>query len=112
MDFIILNQEAQLKQINQMSHKKAQVLFKHSTRCSVSTFAKRIVVGEFSDDLEKKFDVHYLDLIAHREISKAIADKYAIRHESPQILVIINGSCVFSASHNEVSLEKAAQVIG
>lgn len=111
MDFINLNQIAQLDQINEQSKSKAQVLFKHSTRCSVSSFAKRILTSEFSDEMSNKFDVHYLDLIAHREVSNAIAEKYNVAHESPQLLVIINGSCVFNASHSDVSLEKAADVI-
>jgi bacillithiol system protein YtxJ len=112
MDFINLNQVAQLEQINELSKNKAQVLFKHSTRCSVSSFAKRILVNEFSDALSGKFDVHYLDLIAHRDVSGAIADKYNVEHQSPQILVIVNGTCVYNASHSDCSLEKAAEIIG
>ena len=112
MDFINLTQIAQLDQINEQSKNKAQVLFKHSTRCSVSSFAKRILVGEFSDELADKFDIHYLDLISHRDVSNAIADKYKVEHASPQMLVIINGSCVYNSSHSDVSLEKAAQIIG
>ncbi|MFT6716562.1 MAG: bacillithiol system protein YtxJ [Saprospiraceae bacterium] len=111
MDFINLKQVAQLDQINEQSKNKAQVLFKHSTRCSVSTFAKRILTSEFSEEMAEKFDVHYLDLIAHRDVSGAIADKYNVVHESPQMLVIVNGTCVYNASHSDVSLEKATQVI-
>lgn len=111
MDFINLNQISQLDEINEQSKNKAQVLFKHSTRCSVSSFAKRILTSEFNDDLSKKFDVYYLDLIAHREVSNAIASQYQVEHESPQLLVIVNGSCVFNASHSDVSLEKAAEII-
>lgn len=111
MDFINLNQLAQLDEINEQSKTKAQVLFKHSTRCSVSSFAKRILTSEFSDVLNEKMDVHYLDLIAHRDISDAIANKYSVEHESPQVLLIVNGSCVYNASHSDCSLEKAAEVI-
>ena len=112
MDFINLNQIAQLEQINEQSKSKAQVLFKHSTRCSVSSFAQRILNSEFSDEMSEKFDIHHLDLIAYREVSNAIAEKYNVMHESPQMLVIINGTCVYNASHSDVSLEKAAQIIG
>ncbi|MCM8540032.1 MAG: homoserine dehydrogenase, partial [Lentisphaeraceae bacterium] len=60
-------------------------------------------------------DVHYLDLIAFREISQEIASRYSVIHESPQILVINNGTCSYSASHSDVSFEKAlneAQELG
>lgn len=112
MDFINLNHVSQLEQINEQSKTKAQVIFKHSTRCSVSSFAKRILISEFSDSLAQKMDVHYLDLIAHRDISGEIASKYNIEHESPQILLITNGKCVYNASHSDCSLEKAAELIG
>lgn len=112
MDFINLNQISQLDQINEQSKTKAQVIFKHSTRCSVSSFAKRILNSEFSDNLAQKMDVYYLDLIAHRDISNGIAEKYHVEHESPQLLLIINGTCIHNASHSDCSLEKAAELIG
>lgn len=112
MDFIELNHIPQLDQINEQSKTKAQLIFKHSTRCSVSTFAKRILVSEFSDELNEKLDVHYLDLISHRDISSEIASRYQVEHESPQVLLIINGTCVYNASHSDCSLEKAAELIG
>lgn len=107
MDWINLNSVEQLTEINEKSMSKKQVIFKHSTRCSVSTFAKRILTGEFNDDVKAKADVYYLDLIAFRDVSNAIASKYNVMHESPQILVIENGVCSYNASHSDVSFEKA-----
>ncbi len=47
--------------------------------------------------------VYYLDLIKHRDVSNAVEDKLAVKHESPQVLVIKNGKCVYHASHNAIS---------
>ena len=105
MDFKSLTQSSQLNEIDQQSQNKLQVLFKHSTRCSVSSFAQRILKSEFNDTNDKLFDVHYLDLIAYRDISNAITQRYGVEHESPQILVIKEGKCIYKASHSDVSLE-------
>lgn len=107
MDWINLNSVEQLTEINEKSKNKTQVIFKHSTRCSVSTFAKRILSDEYSDEIKKNADVYYLDLIAFRKISNSIANYYGVVHESPQILVINNGECTFNASHSDVSFKSA-----
>jgi bacillithiol system protein YtxJ len=46
-----------------------------------------------------------LDLIAYRPISGIIAEKFDIEHQSPQILVIDNGKCTYSATHWDISME-------
>ena len=107
MDWINLNSVEQLTEINQKSKNKPQIIFKHSTRCSVSIFAKRILTNEYSDEIKKNADVYYLDLIVFREVSNSIANYYGVIHESPQILVIKNGKCTFSASHSDVSFKAA-----
>jgi bacillithiol system protein YtxJ len=53
--------------------------------------------------------LYYLDLIAHRDISNAIAKRFEVHHESPQLLVVKNGAVVKHESHggiNDVVLEQ------
>ena len=105
MDWINLNSIEQLTEINQKSKDKTQIIFKHSTRCSVSIFAKRILMDEYSTEIQKNADVYYLDLIAFRGVSDSIANRYNVVHESPQILVINNGEYTYNASHSDVSFK-------
>lgn len=80
------------------------VIFKHSTRCSVSSMAKRSL--EYDKNLIPQGTIfYYLDLIAHRDISNKIADYWNIKHESPQILIIQGDSCVYNASHSDIDME-------
>jgi bacillithiol system protein YtxJ len=44
-----------------------------------------------------------LDILKYREISSKIESDFKVIHESPQILVIQNGECIYNASHNEIS---------
>ena len=56
---------------------------------------------------------YYLDLIRYRAISNKIAETFGVHHESPQILIIRNGECVYDESHNGISMDEiAAQAAG
>jgi bacillithiol system protein YtxJ len=108
MNWIKLTDLAQLEQIAALSADKPQVVFKHSTRCSISSTAlNRLEKGKVPDNA----DYYYLDLISYRNISNEIANRFGVQHESPQILVIRNGDCVYDESHLGISADElAAQV--
>ena len=47
----------------------------------------------------------FLDLITYRSISNQLADDFNVEHQSPQILLIKNGNCVYHASHNAIDAD-------
>lgn len=98
------NQLAEIKDMSTKPHIIGVLIFKHSTRCSVSYQAlKNLQCGlKFS---QKDLPVFYLDVLKFRSISNAIAASYGVQHESPQLLFIKNGACTGNASHSEVSIE-------
>jgi bacillithiol system protein YtxJ len=83
------------------------ILFKHSTRCSISLMAKRKFEFE-ADSLPEETPVYFLDLLKNRHISNAIAEMFNVHHESPQLLLIKDGECVYETSHGEISAEETA----
>jgi bacillithiol system protein YtxJ len=101
-DWNFIANEIDLQNAVDYSFEKPVLLFKHSTRCSISSLAKnRIERGE-SDNYSK---IYLLDLIKFRAISDEIAKQFNVLHESPQLLKIVKGKCTFHASHQNVSLE-------
>ncbi|MEN2402801.1 bacillithiol system redox-active protein YtxJ [Flavobacterium sp. MC2016-06] len=90
----------QLTEIDAISNEKPVVIFKHSTRCSISRMALKQFEREY--DLENVADTYFLDLIAHRDISNEIAKKYDVYHESPQLILIKNGKAVYDVSHSDI----------
>lgn len=103
MKWLTLTTEAQLQDIVEKSLNQPQVIFKYSTRCSLSDMIKI--------RLEKKpappgIDFYFLDLIAHRALSDKIARQFQVFHESPQILVIKNGECVYEESHLGIQMDE------
>ncbi|MCF1714735.1 bacillithiol system redox-active protein YtxJ [Flavihumibacter sp. RY-1] len=108
MNWNMLSSLEQIEIIRQASLHKPQVIFKHSTRCSISAMAK--------NRLEKStppegIDFHYLDLIQYRPVSNAVADTFGVEHESPQILLIRNESIVYTASHMGISMPELEAAI-
>ncbi len=108
MDYKTLSQNSQLDEIDADSHSKLQVIFKHSTRCSVSRMAKRTLDGELENSKEK-VDIYYLDLLSFIDVSSNVSSRYGVHHESPQILIIKNGKCIYQASHSDVLIAEAFQ---
>ena len=98
--WINLEDLGQLNEIINASEEKPVVIFKHSTRCSVSRMALKQFENEFN--LQGKMDAYYLDLIENRAISNEIASKFGVVHQSPQLLVIKNGKCIYNISHSEI----------
>jgi bacillithiol system protein YtxJ len=95
-----LSKEQQLDALIQSSHQCPQVIFKHSTRCSIS----RVALSRF-DRIQPppgSADYFLLDLLAFRPLSQVITERFGITHESPQVLVIRNGSCQFHANHLDI----------
>ena len=86
------------------------VIFKHSTRCSVSMMAKKRFEHDW-DAIPEGTSVYFLDLISNREVSNSIAQKFSVHHESPQLLLIKNGECIYETSHGEISADDLAEQI-
>lgn len=109
MEWIPLTSEAQLPDIIAQSNTRPQVIFKHSTRCSISSVAmQRLKRGTLPEEL----DFYYLDLIAYRSLSNKIALQFDVQHESPQILIIRNGTCIYDESHLSISMDDIIESVG
>ncbi|MBV7532213.1 bacillithiol system redox-active protein YtxJ [Chitinophaga sp. sic0106] len=102
MNWKLLTNEEQLQVINAASADQTIVIFKHSTRCSISSMAKSRLERS---DAPQGVTFYYLDLIANRSVSNAIESMYNVPHESPQILLIRNGKCIYDESHNGIRME-------
>lgn len=92
----------QIEQIKLASASKPQVIFKHSTRCSISTMVLNRLNNASEDT--SALEWHFLDLLQYRNISNAVADVFHVYHESPQILLIKNGECIYDESHMAIQV--------
>lgn len=110
LPWIPLNNVAQLAQIDKKSGTKTQVIFKHSTRCGISSMVMKQFVDLYSLT-EKDLDLYYLDLLSFRDVSNEVGYKFQVMHQSPQLLVIKNGTTVVHASHGAINDINLAQFV-
>ena len=109
MNWIQLNTEQQLDQIKAASFNKPQLIFKHSTTCSISKMAlSRFERAEAPDTI----DFYYLDLLKFRALSNAIAEYFKVPHESPQVILIKNGECTYDESHYGIMMDEVIEQAG
>jgi len=100
---------SQFSRLLQESENLQVVIFKHSTRCVTSTVALSRIERDWSDAGDMKF--YYLDVITHRDLSRSIAETLGVAHESPQLLLVKNGRCIYHASHLLISLDAARKAV-
>jgi bacillithiol system protein YtxJ len=103
MNWNNLTQESQIEEIKSVSEHKPVLIFKHSTRCSISSMSLDRVRRNWKDGDDEKISVYYLDLIADRKLSDFVANEFGVSHESPQVILIKNGSAVYNKSHYDIS---------
>ena len=104
MNWLSLTTEKQLEEIDRLSYNpeiKGVLLFKHSARCSISSMALSRL--ERNLKVSATLPIYLLNLLDYRSVSQQIAERYHVEHESPQVLVIKEGKCIYSASHSEIS---------
>ena len=91
---------SQLDEVVTLSQEQAVVIFKHSTRCSISRMALKQFENEF--DFADRVQPYFLDLIAFREVSNEIAARFGVVHQSPQLILIKQGKAVYDVSHSDI----------
>ncbi|MFV8224598.1 bacillithiol system redox-active protein YtxJ [Christiangramia aquimixticola] len=109
--WIDLNSMEQLDELEKISEEKTVAILKHSTRCGISRMVLRTFESEYDLDENEPVALFFLDLISYRDISNEIAQRYKVRHESPQLIVLKNREVVHHSSHQGISAEKLKELI-
>jgi bacillithiol system protein YtxJ len=96
--FIELNDVESLDQLLVQSHGTPIIIFKHSNACSISS-------GAYAHMSQVECTIGIVTVQEAREVSAEIERRLGVAHESPQVLIVRNGSVVWSASHGQVRAE-------
>lgn len=91
------------------SHEAPVLILKHSTRCPISTGAHRA----YSDYCTQATGVtcYLVKVIENRPVSNAIAEETGIRHESPQLHLLLGGESLWQASHRDITVENIRKAV-
>jgi len=110
LNWIALTEMRQLDKIAADSHTKDIIIFKHSTTCPISMAARMRLESPWTIDTDQ-LDFYFLDLLKFRSISNAIATKFSVHHESPQIVIVRNGEAIYDNSHLDISISDTEDVL-
>lgn len=102
--WVELQSENALREIIQQTFKRPVLIFKHSTRCSISSMALQRISNGLRE-IEQFADVYYIDLLAYRGVSQLVSELLKVEHESPQVLLVHMGECVYEESHYAIRNE-------
>ncbi|MEA5257537.1 bacillithiol system redox-active protein YtxJ [Arcicella aquatica] len=112
MNWNQLTDLSQLEVIKEESKQQPILILKHSTTCSISSTALNRLERNWKQESVGELKPYYLDLLKYRPISSAIASTFGVEHQSPQVLIIQNGECIYDASHFEISFAELAETVG
>ena len=107
---IELHEMQDLEQFLERSQTEPVFLFKHSTQCGRSAG----VIEEYEAFQLKNPQVPcgLILVIEDREVSDELEERFGIRHESPQAILISRGKPVWHASHWAITEEALEAAIG
>ncbi|MFT5821113.1 MAG: bacillithiol system protein YtxJ [Crocinitomix sp.] len=109
-DWNSIQTDADIEQIIENSNKQTQLIFKDSVTCGISAYAKeKLQLG--TDLIKSKGDLHYLDLLNRRSVSKFIAERLDVIHQSPQVIVLKDEKVIYTVSHHSIEPEKIAEFL-
>lgn len=89
-------------------------VFKHSTRCPISSRANSRVAEFLQDNQEGEGnipDFYLLKVVESRGVSLTLADRVGVEHQSPQLLLIDQGKCTWNTSHHNINAENIEKAI-
>ncbi len=77
-------------------------LMKHSTRCGISARA-HIEFERFAHAIGDAAECWQVPVLEERALSQAIATETGVTHQSPQMLLFVNGQVVWHTSHGNIT---------
>lgn len=111
MEWIPLTSEDQLNEIITDSEKNPVMIFKHSTRCSISSTSLNRLERSWNGNEMSHVKAFYLDLLSYRPISAKIETLFHVEHQSPQAIVIDHGKSIWDASHYDIQYEAIKKIV-
>jgi bacillithiol system protein YtxJ len=84
------------------------VLYKHSPICATSGIAYEEMLAFRR---RSRVPVYLLDVVRHRPLSRALADRIGVAHASPQAIVLRDGVAAWHGSHYDIQADAVARAV-
>ena len=84
------------------------VLYKHSPICSTSGFAYQEMLAFRR---ASSVPVYLVDVVKHRPLSRALAERLGVIHASPQAIILKDGVPAWHRSHFDIEADAMRRVV-
>ena len=111
MNWNSLTDVSQLETIKEESFKQPVLILKHSKTCSISATALNRLERNWKQEKVGDLKPYFLDLLANKSLSAQIALTFDVEHQSPQVLLIKDGACIYSATHFDISFAELEEAV-
>lgn len=85
------------------------VLYKHSPICPTSGVAYEEMLAFRG---RSEIPVYLVDVVHHRPLSRALAERIGVAHASPQAIILRQGVAAWHRSHFDIQAEALARAVG
>ena len=108
MNWLNIDSVEKIMEIKDLSQNRRVLIFKYSPKCVVSYVMRMLFEREWHEEA-MKMETYLLNVKEHKELSDKIAKEFGVEHQSPQILIIEKGKCIFNASHGKIKVSEIKQ---
>lgn len=108
MEPVVLKQEQDLKDLLTRVGNQTLLIFKRSATCPISMGAE----AEYYKYLQGKRDGFIAAVVTVQEarpVSNEIAQRFGIKHESPQLLAVKEGEVIWHLSHSAITADEISK---
>jgi bacillithiol system protein YtxJ len=102
LDFATITDVSGLEEAIAQSHTGTVILFNHDPYCPISAAA-------FDEMRGATGDVRLIDVSRLLDVTRELAQRTGVRHESPQVIVLRDGEATWSASHFRITADVVAR---
>lgn len=103
VDLPRLSSSEEISGLLELSGESSVMVFKHSTRCPISTFAQREFMSYLPGARERGVHCVMVLVVEDRPVSLELAERLGVRHQSPQAILVRDGQAVWNDSHEGVT---------
>jgi len=112
MEWYKITDSGDIDQVVNDSFAQPVLVYKHSPICGLSSNALQKLEKGWNALEAKKLKPYFVDVVAQRPLSQGIAQRFKIMHQSPQVLLIRDGICVYDIAHFEISVKDLERAVG
>lgn len=108
----LLTRDEEVEALADRSRRRPTFVFKHSLTCPISSSAwQRYLSFVSQESPNDRADFTAVEIQKARPISDRVAERFDVRHESPQAMLLSDGEVVWHASHGSITEETLADAL-